>query len=87
MRGKEREKRGEADPAEDTEESQSVCVCTLLFFDTPIYMPVSHDDFSPFPQAFPIQNRDRDDATVQYGNPGLHDGIWLCLFTAYPATS
>lgn len=52
MREKEREKRGETDPAEDTEESQSVCVCTLLFFDTPIYMSVSHDDILPFRRHF-----------------------------------
>lgn len=48
---------------------------------------VSYYDFFPIPQAFPIQNRNRDNATVQYCNPRIHNGIWLCLLATYSATT
>lgn len=67
---------------EDGEELVDSCVCLPH-----VSISVSSDDNSSVPQAFPIQNRNRDNATVQHCNPRIHDGIWLCLFAAYSATT
>lgn len=42
---------------------------------------------SPVPQAFPIQNRDGDHATVQHRDPGIHHGFGLRVLAAYPAAA